>query len=109
MAVSKDLVGASATPLVLSILARAPSYGYALVKEVRDRSRGQLEWSEGMLYPVLHRLERDGWITARVERTDGGRPRRYYRLTRSGHRELARQREQWTAVNDVLRAGWEEG
>jgi PadR family transcriptional regulator PadR len=106
--VSKDLVGASAVPLVLSILRREPSYGYAIAREVRERSNGVLEWSEGMLYPVLHRMEREGWIAASVEKVEGGRPRRYYRLTRSGLKELDRQRRQWTDVHAVLVACWGE-
>jgi PadR family transcriptional regulator, regulatory protein PadR len=53
--ISKDLVAASATPLVLSILAESESYGYAILKRVRELSRGELEWTDGMLYPLLHR------------------------------------------------------
>ena len=60
MPVSKDLVAASATPLILSILAEGDSYGYAIIKRVRELSGGQMEWTDGMLYPVLHRLEKQG-------------------------------------------------
>ncbi len=55
--IAKDLIAASATPMLLAILQKGPSYGYAIIQQVRELSGGELEWSEGMLYPVLHRLE----------------------------------------------------
>ena len=61
MEMSKDLVAASATPLVLAILAEGDSYGYAIIKRVTELSGGHLQWTDGMLYPVLHRLERQGY------------------------------------------------
>ena len=60
MDIGKDLVAASATPLVLSILSEGESYGYAIIKRVDELSGGELQWTDGMLYPVLHRLERNG-------------------------------------------------
>jgi DNA-binding PadR family transcriptional regulator len=61
--IDKDLVAASATPLVLTILAESESYGYAILKRVRELSGGELEWTDGMLYPLLHRLRRLGYVT----------------------------------------------
>ena len=58
MAPSKDLVAASAIPLILSILQGGDTYGYALIQRVREISGGEMEWADGMLYPILHRLER---------------------------------------------------
>ena len=66
--IGKDLVAAAATPMVLGILAEGESYGYAILQRVTDLSDGQLQWSDGMLYPLLHRLERLG----QVESTWGG-------------------------------------
>ena len=106
MTVNKDLVAASSTPLVLAILAEGDSYGYAILKRVRDLSGGALEWTDGMLYPVLHRLERAGLIDSAWERADTGRKRKYYRVTASGRRQLADERRQWTAVDDTLRKVW---
>ena len=60
MQIDKDLVAASATPLVLAILAEGESYGYAILKRVRELSDGELEWTDGMLYPLLHRLTASG-------------------------------------------------
>jgi PadR family transcriptional regulator PadR len=89
--VGKDLVAASATPLVLAILAEGDSYGYAILKRVSELSGGHLQWTDGMLYPVLHRLERLRYIDARWGESDSGRRRRYYRITKQGRAELAEQ------------------
>jgi DNA-binding PadR family transcriptional regulator len=105
-AISKDLVAASATPLVLSILAKGESYGYALIQQVRVLSRGRLEWTDGMLYPILHRLEEQGLVRATWRETETGRKRKYYRILDAGLDALEEQREQWNAVNESLRAAW---
>ena len=104
MDIGKDLVAASATPLVLAILSEGESYGYAIIKRVEELSDGELQWTDGMLYPVLHRLERNGLVEASWGRSDSGRRRKYYRLTNKGSEELASQRRQWRVVNEALRA-----
>jgi PadR family transcriptional regulator PadR len=104
--IGKDLVAASATPLLLAILARGPSYGYAIIQEVRELSNGQLEWSGGMLYPVLHRMEDQGLIESYEERGDTGRKRKYYRLRSDGRRALAEERRQWDVVHAALTKAW---
>jgi len=106
MDVNKDLVAASATPLVLAILAEQESYGYAILKRVSELSGGRLEWSDGMLYPVLHRLERLGHIAGRWQKSESGRRRRYYRITPKGREQLTAERRQWQAVDDALRNVW---
>ena len=73
MDMSKDLVAASATPLVLAILADGDSYGYAIIKRVAELSGGHLQWTDGMLYPVLHRLERQGRVAAKWSVSETGR------------------------------------
>ena len=103
MDISKDLIAASSTPLVLAILAEGDSYGYAILQRVRELSGGQMTWTDGMLYPVLHRLDRQGHIEARWELAENGRRRRYYRITTLGHKQLARERQQWQTVADTLR------
>ena len=77
MDMSKDLVAASATPLVLAILAEGDSYGYAIIKRVTELSGGHLQWTDGMLYPVLHRLERQGHVEATWSASENGRRREY--------------------------------
>lgn len=106
MHIGKDLVAASATPLVLAILAEGDSYGYAILKRVSELSGGRLQWTDGMLYPVLHRLERLGYVEARWGTSESGRRRKYYRITRLGRAQLAEQRAQWQVVDRTLRGVW---
>ena len=106
MDMSKDLVAASATPLVLAILAEGDSYGYAIIKRVAELSGGHLQWTDGMLYPVLHRLERQGHVAAKWAASESGRKRKYYRITNEGRAQLAAHREQWKAVDGTLRGIW---
>ncbi|MBN9519222.1 helix-turn-helix transcriptional regulator [bacterium] len=106
MKLSKDLVGASAAPLVLSLLEGGESYGYAIIERVRELSAEQIEWTDGMLYPVLHRLEGQGFVTARWGLSDAGRKRKYYSLTKEGRAELAEQKEQWGVVQATLTRLW---
>jgi PadR family transcriptional regulator PadR len=103
MNVGKDLVAASATPLILAILSEGQSYGYAIIKRVSDLSGGELQWTDGMLYPVLHRLERNGFVKAVWEQSDSGRQRKYYQLTDAGKAELESQRRQWQVVDSTLK------
>ncbi len=107
MGINKDLIAASSTPIVLAILAEGDSYGYAIIKRVRELSGGQLEWTDGMLYPVLHRLERFGDIEARWATAESGRRRKYYRITPRGRKRLAEERRQWQAVDSTLRGFWQ--
>ncbi len=106
MSINKDLVAATSTPLVLAILAEGDSYGYAILKRVRELSGGELEWTDGMLYPVLHRLERSGLVESHWEKTESERRRKYYRVTRAGHTQLADERRQWRTMDDTLRKVW---
>ena len=106
MEINKDLVAASSTPIVLAILADADSYGYAILQRVRDSSGGRMEWTDGMLYPVLHRLERLGDVAARWEVAENGRRRKYYRITPRGRAQLTEERRQWQAVDSTLRGIW---
>ncbi|MBV1855911.1 PadR family transcriptional regulator [Catellatospora tritici] len=109
MHITKDLVAASATPLVLGILAEGQSYGYAILKQVNDLSGGHLEWTDGLLYPLLHRLERLGHVESTWDSPPGGRRRKYYQITEQGRAELAEQRQQWAAVVETLRGVWNAG
>jgi PadR family transcriptional regulator, regulatory protein PadR len=109
MDVGKDLVAASATPLVLAILAEGESYGYAIIKRVGELSNGQLQWTDGMLYPVLHRLERHGHVASKWKSADSGRRRKYYRLTTEGRLHLEAERKRWQVVDETLHRIWMKG
>lgn len=106
MHIDKDLVAASATPLVLAILAEGDSYGYAILKRVRALSGGELEWKDGMLYPLLHRLRRLGYVTTEWQTPPEGRRRKYYAITEEGRAALAGQQRQWVAVTRALNDAW---
>jgi DNA-binding PadR family transcriptional regulator len=105
--IDKDLVAAMATPLVLAILAEGTSYGYAILKRVRELSAGEVEWTDGMLYPLLHRLERLGYIRAEWGVSPEGRRRRYYQATETGRSQLEEQRKQWTTATRTLGGIWD--
>lgn len=108
MEINKGLIAASSTPMVLAILVEGDSYGYAILKRVRELSGGRMEWTDGMLYPVLHRLERLGHVEARWEIAESGRHRKYYRITSGGREQFAEERRQWQAVDATLRGIWTE-
>lgn len=109
MRIGKDLVAAAATPMVLSILADGESYGYAILQRVSELSGGEFAWSDGMLYPLLHRLERLGYVESSWRAADSGRPRRHYRLSAHGRTALEDQRLQWGVVSRALQRAWSEG
>jgi DNA-binding PadR family transcriptional regulator len=104
--IGKDLVAASAIPLVLAILEKGESYGYAILKRIDELSGGELEWTDGMLYPLLHRLDRLGYVEAAWDSPEGGRRRRYYRITPAGRTALSEQRRQWEVVAGALKNAW---
>ncbi|MCW3493402.1 PadR family transcriptional regulator [Microbacterium sp. SSM24] len=106
MKIGKDLVAAAATPMVLGILADGESYGYAILQRVSELSDGELEWSDGMLYPLLHRLERLGHVEATWGASPTGRPRKHYRLSADGAAAFAEQHRQWTVVSAALQQVW---
>ena len=108
MALPKELVAASATPIVLSILAQGESYGYAIIQKVGELSGGHVAWTDGMLYPVLHRLERSGLIESSWKTSEIGRKRKYYRLRQEGARLLSQERRNWELVAGMLSRLWEE-
>ena len=83
--ISKELIAASSESLVLSILERSENYGYEIIRLVRDSSKERIQWSDGMLYPVLHRLEKRGLIQSTWRTSESGRRRKYYRLKPRGH------------------------
>jgi DNA-binding PadR family transcriptional regulator len=104
--IPKDLAAASSRPIVMAILAQGEDYGYSIIRRVREASNGEIEWSEGMLYPVLHRLEAEKLIRSRWRETENGRRRKYYQLSIAGERSLAVHRKQWNSVHRALTHLW---
>jgi PadR family transcriptional regulator, regulatory protein PadR len=103
---SKELVAASTVPLVLSVLAEGESYGYALIQRVRELSGDQIQWTEGMLYPVLHWMEKENLLESEWQQSDSGRKRKYYRLRKEGRKALQTEKQQWLTVHSALTKLW---
>lgn len=103
---SKTLVAAAAKPVILSILETGESYGYQIIKRVRQTSGGTLEWPSSLLYPVLHRLEKEGSVKSQWKLSSKGRMRRTYRITEKGRKELQVEKERWSSVHDILLKFW---
>jgi DNA-binding PadR family transcriptional regulator len=99
---NKELVGASTAVLVLGVLRRGSSYGYDIVRRVNEQAAGAFTWQEGTIYPVLHKLERDGLIRGRWQETDSGRRRKYYALTPSGRSALNDGVKQWEVFHGMV-------
>lgn len=104
--ISRELKAASSKPMILSILSHGESYGYQIIQNIEKLSGGKWEWSEAMLYPVLHRMNADGLIQSRWKIMENGRKRKYYRLTDQGKEALVEEKNQWMSVHDVLKALW---
>ena len=104
--ISRELKAASSKPLILSILSHGESYGYQIIQQIEQLSGGNWEWSEAMLYPVLHRMDSDGLIKANWKVMENGRRRKYYQITDQGKAVLEAEQEQWLSVDRVLKRLW---
>jgi PadR family transcriptional regulator PadR len=106
MKLQKELVAASSVPLILSILSEGDNYGYAIILRVKELSGGKIQWTDGMLYPVLHWLEDQRMVHSRWEKADSGRKRKYYSIQPQGRQTLREQKAQWMAVTSTLNQIW---
>ncbi len=106
--ISKELVGASAIPIILSILDKGETYGYEIMQNVKDLSGNQIEWKEGSLYPVLHKLEKNGLIKSLWKMAENGRHRKYYAINKKGRKALQDEIENWTLVQKMLSELWKD-
>ncbi len=102
MGLSQELARGTVMPIVLALLGERPMYGYEIVKAVNDRTNGALQWKEGTLYPLLHKLQGQRLITARWETSASGKDRKYYALTPRGERALHESKEQWRQLSDAV-------
>jgi PadR family transcriptional regulator PadR len=100
--ISKALMAASTKPIILSILLEGEDYGYNIIQRVKSASGGFLEWSDGMLYPVLQRLEKERLISSRWIISEEGRYRKYYRITDEGRAALESEMVQWRSIYSAL-------
>ena len=98
-----DLLQGTLDLLILKTLARDPLHGWAIAKRIQQLSDEVLSVQQGSLYPALHRLEQQGWITAEWKDTDLGRSAKFYALTREGKQQLARELQSWTRLSSAVR------
>ncbi len=89
------------TTLILQNLSRGPNHGYRIAQEIKDKSKGVLDFQEGALYPALHGLEGKGWISSQT-REENGRVRCYYKLTEKGRKALATEKQEWTRLSGAF-------
>ncbi len=104
MKLRKQTLDGNIETLLLAILADGPSYGYHIVTQLHERTDGLLKVGEGTVYPVLHRLEDRGLITATWRKSEQGRQRKYYRLTKRGGTALRENTAQWAGLMQVMQA-----
>jgi DNA-binding PadR family transcriptional regulator len=104
--VPKALVSASTKPIILSILAEGENYGYQIIQRIRDISSGQIEWTTGTLYPLLHSLENEGLLVSNWQTAENAPRRKYYRLTPAGHAALEQEKRHWIGVTQMLLNLW---
>jgi PadR family transcriptional regulator PadR len=102
----KDLIAASSFPIILSILSKKISYGYEIIREIKDVSQGRLDFAEGTLYPILKKMESEGWIKAAWKTAENGRDRKYYNITTKGKKQYVTEKENWQSVNQILESIW---
>ncbi len=100
--IERELKRGSLELIVLHLLNGREAYGYEIVSELTSRTNGSLEVTDGTLYPVLYRLERAGLVAVRWETPVRGVPRKYYRLTDEGRRELTTLRREWMSFARVM-------
>jgi DNA-binding PadR family transcriptional regulator len=104
---SSELVRSSTDLLILALLGDRPMYGYEILVTLADRGNGEFQFKQGTLYPLLYRLEREGWIRAQWETPPTGKKRKVYGLTAEGRKEQQARTREWarftTAVNSILK------
>lgn len=107
MSKPSDLLQGTLDLLILKILALEPLHGWAISQRLKQISREVLQVSDGSLYPALHKLEQEGWITAQWRPSENNRRAKFYSLTRMGRRHLERESAQWdrlsTAISQVVK------
>jgi len=102
MSKPSDLVQGTLDILLLKILALEPLHGWAISQRLKQVSANILQVSDGSLYPALHKLEQEGWISAEWKTSELGRRAKFYTLTRLGRRELAKQAADWKRLSKAI-------
>ena len=101
--IPKELMAASAAPIILSILQNSDNYGYEIVQEIKSITEGRTPWKEASIYPVLRKLENQGMIKSYWRKTPDERHRRYYAIEEAGKEELKNMLEQWKSAYEMIK------
>ncbi len=104
--ISKELIGASAAPIILSVLKKGDSYGYEIVMKVKELTNDQLKWNEASIYPVLKKLESRGLIKSYWKVLENERPRKYYIILAEGEKQFELNMHEWQIVNSLFGKLW---
>ena len=104
--ISKDLVGASVSTVILSLLNQEDSYGYEMIQKVKEFTNGEVEWHEVGIYPVLKKLENEGMIRSYWKMLEGERPRKYYTIQEDGIKQLEENKYEWSLVEMLYKKLW---
>ncbi len=102
MKFTKELMGASTGILVLSVLAKEAGYGYQIIKHINKMGEGIFVWQEGTVYPVLHKLEKEGLLRTQWQEADTGRRRKYYYITEKGRDAQKDRTRQWNEFHQMV-------
>lgn len=105
--IPKELMGASSIPLILSILLSHDTYGYEIMKQLKELSNSRLIWKEGSLYPVLKKMENLKYIKSYWNVKDFDRPRKYYKLLAGGQKALNDSKEDWALMQNIFDSLWQ--
>ena len=97
MIFNKELIKGNLTTIVLSSLGNEERYGYEIIKRLDESSDGAFKMKEGTLYPLLHNLEFEGYIKSKEKKSESGRKRKYYQITKSGMRLLSEKKKEWNS------------
>lgn len=102
MSKPSDLVQGTLDLLILKMLALEPLNGWTISQRLTQLSREELQVSDGSLYPALHKLEQEGWISSEWRPSENNRRAKFYSLTRLGRRQLERETANWTRLSDAI-------
>lgn len=104
--ISKELIGASSIPIILSIISKKDAYGYEIIQKVKELSDGKIAYKDGSLYPVLHKIEKKGYIKSYWKESESGKKRKYYTICEEGKREIVTEKENWSIINQIISKLW---
>ena len=102
MKISKELLKGSTAIMILKVISEGDTYGYELVQQLYRKSEGTFKLNEGTLYPILHTMEKEGYIESFRRESDSGRERKYYRITAAGKLQLVAQIQEWAAFTKAV-------